>query len=162
MSVPIALVPSIVLSSSSARVSAPRASISPPFSLYPSSSPSSSSSSSSSSSCSLSHSNTIRTSRHPFAEPPSYLPRATHSPKHDSCGLTPPSNARTRAPFRPRSAAKGTSSYQLRQFAEATLGSGSLRKAVQLPEGEDLNEWLAVNGGCILFHLATGTLSDFY
>jgi MOB kinase activator 1 len=34
----------------------------------------------------------------------------------------------------------------LRQFAEATLGSGSLRKAVKLPEGEDLNEWLAVNG----------------
>jgi len=33
----------------------------------------------------------------------------------------------------------------LRQFAEATLGSGSLRKAVRLPEGEDLNEWLAVN-----------------
>ncbi|XBQ84833.1 Mitotic exit network component [Aspergillus fumigatus] len=54
-------------------------------------------------------------------------------------------NARTRAPFKPRSAAKGTSSYQLRQFAEATLGSGSLRKAVKLPEGEDLNEWLAVN-----------------
>jgi MOB kinase activator 1 len=26
------------------------------------------------------------------------------------------------------------------------LGSGSLRKAVKLPEGEDLNEWLAVNG----------------
>lgn len=159
MSVPIAPVPSTVLSSSSARVSAPRASISPLFSLYPSSSPSSSSSSSS---CFLSHSNTIRASRHPFAEPPSYLPRATRSPKHDSCGLTPPSNARTRAPFRPRSAAKGTSSYQLRQFAEATLGSGSLRKAVQLPEGEDLNEWLAVNGGYIQFHLATGTLSDFY
>lgn len=54
-------------------------------------------------------------------------------------------NARTRGPFRPRNANKGTSSYQLRQFAEATLGSGSLRKAVKLPEGEDLNEWLAVN-----------------
>lgn len=65
--------------------------------------------------------------------------------KQGSYGLTPPSNARTRAPFKPRSAAKGTSSYQLRQFAEATLGSGSLRKAVMLPEGEDLNEWLAVN-----------------
>lgn len=25
------------------------------------------------------------------------------------------------------------------------MGSGSLRKAVRLPEGEDLNEWLAVN-----------------
>lgn len=55
-------------------------------------------------------------------------------------------NARAKAgPFKPRSATKGTSSYQLRQFAEATLGSGSLRKAVKLPDGEDLNEWLAVN-----------------
>ena len=56
------------------------------------------------------------------------------------------SNARTRGSFKPRNANKGTSSYQLRQFAEATLGSGSLRKAVKLPEGEDLSEWLAVNG----------------
>lgn len=57
-----------------------------------------------------------------------------------------PSNARSRNQFKPTRANKGTTSYQLRQFAEATLGSGSLRKAVQLPEGEDLNEWLAVNG----------------
>lgn len=56
------------------------------------------------------------------------------------------SNARTRGQFKPRNASKGNSSYQLRQFAEATLGSGSLRKAVKLPEGEDLSEWLAVNG----------------
>ena len=57
-------------------------------------------------------------------------------------------NNRARGPFRPsqRSAGKGTPSWQLRQFAEATLGSGSLRKAVKLPEGEDENEWLAVNG----------------
>lgn len=55
-------------------------------------------------------------------------------------------NARTRGQFKPRNTNKGTSSYQLRQFAEATLGSGSLRKAVKLPDGEDLNEWLAVNG----------------
>lgn len=54
-------------------------------------------------------------------------------------------NAKSRGPFKPRAANKGTTSYQLRQFAEATLGSGSLRKAVKLPEGEDLNEWLAVN-----------------
>jgi MOB kinase activator 1 len=62
----------------------------------------------------------------------------------------PSSNARTRGQFKPQRANKGTSSYQLRQFAEATLGSGSLRKAVKLPEGEDLNEWLAVNGGQLL------------
>lgn len=88
---------------------------------------------------------TTRTSHLPFLEPPSYLSPAVRALKQGCLGLTPPSNARTRAPFKPRSAAKGTSSYQLRQFAEATLGSGSLRKAVKLPEGEDLNEWLAVN-----------------
>jgi MOB kinase activator 1 len=60
---------------------------------------------------------------------------------------SPSSNARTRGQFKPQRANKGTTSYQLRQFAEATLGSGSLRKAVKLPEGEDLNEWLAVNSG---------------
>ena len=56
------------------------------------------------------------------------------------------SNARTRNQFKPRNTNKGSSSHQLRQFAEATLGSGSLRKAVKLPKDEDLNEWLAVNG----------------
>ncbi|GAB1191136.1 Maintenance of ploidy protein mob1 [Aspergillus pseudonomiae] len=81
----------------------------------------------------------------PLTQPPSYLSPIVRALTDETCGLTPPSNARTRAPFKPRSAAKGTSSYQLRQFAEATLGSGSLRKAVILPEGEDLNEWLAVN-----------------
>lgn len=37
----------------------------------------------------------------------------------------------------------------------ATLGSGDLRLAVTLPEGEDLNEWVAVNSkyGCILLFL---------
>ena len=65
---------------------------------------------------------------------------------HPGSPLETHSNARTRGPFKPRNATKGTSSYQLRQFAEATLGSGSLRKVVKLPEGEDINEWLAVNG----------------
>lgn len=55
------------------------------------------------------------------------------------------SNQRTRNQFKPRNATKGTTSYQLRQYAEATLGGGSLRKIVKLPEGEDENEWLAVN-----------------
>jgi hypothetical protein len=57
------------------------------------------------------------------------------------------SNSRSRAPFKPNGkAGRGTSSWQLKQFAEATLGSGSLRKAVMLPEGEDKDEWMAVNG----------------
>ncbi|KAF1852148.1 uncharacterized protein K460DRAFT_325793 [Cucurbitaria berberidis CBS 394.84] len=55
------------------------------------------------------------------------------------------SNPRTRAPFKPQKTNRGTSSWQLKQYAEATLGSGSLRKAVKLPEGEDKDEWLAVN-----------------
>lgn len=57
-------------------------------------------------------------------------------------------NARTRAAFKPTQRPKGTNSWQLKQFAEATLGSGSLRKVVQLPEGEDKDEWIAVNGTC--------------
>lgn len=58
------------------------------------------------------------------------------------------SNARNRnqTAFQPQKRAKGTNSWQLKQFAEATLGSGSLKKVVQLPEGEDRDEWLAVNG----------------
>ncbi|KAF2865310.1 Mob1/phocein [Massariosphaeria phaeospora] len=55
------------------------------------------------------------------------------------------SNPRTRGPFKPQKSNRGTSSWQLKQYAEATLGSGSLRKAVKLPEGEDKDEWLAVN-----------------
>ena len=55
-------------------------------------------------------------------------------------------NQRTRNQFRTRAPGKGgATSYQLRQYAEATLGGGSLRKVVKLPEGEDENEWLAVN-----------------
>ena len=33
----------------------------------------------------------------------------------------------------------------LLQHVAATLGSGNLKLAVQLPEGEDMNEWIAVN-----------------
>jgi MOB kinase activator 1 len=61
------------------------------------------------------------------------------------------SNPRTRAPFKPQKSGRGTSSWQLKQYAEATLGSGSLRKAVKLPEGEDKDEWLAVNGAKLLW-----------
>lgn len=55
------------------------------------------------------------------------------------------SNQKTRNQFRPRAGKGGVNSYQLRQYAEVTLGGGSLRKVVKLPEGEDENEWLAVN-----------------
>jgi len=32
---------------------------------------------------------------------------------------------------------------------KATLGAGNLQEAVLLPEGEDKNEWLAVNTVCV-------------
>ena len=35
--------------------------------------------------------------------------------------------------------------FDVPQHAAATLGSGNLKLAVQLPDGEDLNEWIAVN-----------------
>ncbi|KAF2724026.1 hypothetical protein K431DRAFT_282292 [Polychaeton citri CBS 116435] len=53
--------------------------------------------------------------------------------------------ARNRTAFQPQKRSKGQSSWQLKQFAEATLGNGSLKKVVQLPEGEDRDEWLAIN-----------------
>lgn len=54
--------------------------------------------------------------------------------------------------FKPKkNISEGTKQYQLKQYAEATLGSGNLRLAVKLPEGEDLNEWLAVNSACLHF-----------
>lgn len=68
-------------------------------------------------------------------------PKAVYTPYSH---VAPYSNQR-RNQFRPRNANKGSTSYQLRQYAEATLGGGSLRKIVKLPEGEDENEWLAVN-----------------
>lgn len=47
--------------------------------------------------------------------------------------------------FRPKKSDAGTKLGQLKQYAQATLGTGSLRQAVLLPEGEDEDEWLAVN-----------------
>jgi len=39
----------------------------------------------------------------------------------------------------------GTKRFELHKYAQATLGTGNLHEAVTLPEGEDQNEWLAVN-----------------
>merc|ERR1711916_165241 len=48
--------------------------------------------------------------------------------------------------FRPKKGfGAGTKLNDLHKYAKATLGSGNLREAVILPEGEDVNEWLAVN-----------------
>lgn len=40
---------------------------------------------------------------------------------------------------------KGQPGYGLKQLAQMTLGSGNMNLAVELPVGEDLSEWLAVN-----------------
>lgn len=40
---------------------------------------------------------------------------------------------------------EGSHQYDMLKHAAATLGSGNLKLAVQLPEGEDANEWIAVN-----------------
>jgi len=66
--------------------------------------------------------------------------------------------------FKPRKdVPEGTKQYQLRKYAEATLGSGNLRQAVVLPEGEDLNEWLAVHAVDFFNHLNMlyGTVTEF-
>ena len=66
--------------------------------------------------------------------------------------------------FRPRHGHRpGTRRFALHQSAERTLGSGNLRLAVALPEGEDLNEWLAMKTVDLFneVHLVHGMLSDF-
>ncbi|ATY64042.1 Mob1 phocein family [Cordyceps militaris] len=68
------------------------------------------------------------------------------------------SNQRAKNQFRPRVGKGGATSYQLRQYAEVTLGGGSLRKVVKLPEGEDENEWLAVNSK----KMSRSVVVDFY
>lgn len=48
--------------------------------------------------------------------------------------------------FRPRKTIPvGSKGATLKRHIEATLGTGNMLQAVALPEGEDLNEWLAVN-----------------
>lgn len=40
---------------------------------------------------------------------------------------------------------KGTRRYALHKQAKKTMGLGNPKIAVKLPEGEDVNEWLAAN-----------------
>ncbi|XP_057207646.1 MOB kinase activator 1A isoform X1 [Triplophysa rosa] len=54
--------------------------------------------------------------------------------------------SRSSKTFKPKkNIPEGSHQYELLKHAEATLGSGNLRAAVMLPDGEDLNEWIAVN-----------------
>uniref|UniRef100_A0A8D2CU31 MOB kinase activator 1B n=1 Tax=Sciurus vulgaris TaxID=55149 RepID=A0A8D2CU31_SCIVU len=58
---------------------------------------------------------------------------------------------------------EGSHQYELLKHAEATLGSGNLRMAVMLPEGEDLNEWVAVNTVDFFnqINMLYGTITNF-
>ena len=53
---------------------------------------------------------------------------------------------------------KSDAVYDLHKNAKATLGSGDLSLAVKLPEGEDINEWLAVNSFSFFYYFAV----DFF
>jgi MOB kinase activator 1 len=67
--------------------------------------------------------------------------------------------------FRPLKAHahKGEKMSQYAKRTLATLGSGSMRQAVQLPPGEDVNEWIAVNTVDFFneINLLYGTVSEF-
>eukprot|EP00032_Breviata_anathema_P000939 JZ551029.1.p1 GENE.JZ551029.1~~JZ551029.1.p1 ORF type:complete len:210 (+),score=65.41 JZ551029.1:96-725(+) len=58
---------------------------------------------------------------------------------------------------------EGTKRFELHKHSKATLGSGDLRAAVKLPDGEKLNDWLAVH--CVDFYnqvnLLFGSIADF-
>eukprot|EP00127_Corallochytrium_limacisporum_P007103 Clim_evm22s242 gene=Clim_evmTU22s242 len=58
---------------------------------------------------------------------------------------------------------EGSRQHQLKKYAEATLGSGNLRLAVKLPEGEDVNEWVAVNTVDFFnqINMLYGTITEF-
>ncbi len=73
-------------------------------------------------------------------------------------------DAKNQKSFKPiKTIEKGNRGYGLKQIAQMTLGSGNMSLAVELPSGEDLNEWLAVN--TIEFYneisLIYGTLMEF-
>lgn len=75
----------------------------------------------------------------------SYL-SVLHYPTVNSTFLDFLSGSRSSKTFKPKkNIPEGTHQYDLMKHAAATLGSGNLRLAVMLPEGEDLNEWVAVN-----------------
>lgn len=80
----------------------------------------------------------------------SHMSVDTVLPVHTHCWpaprLFPCSGSRSSKTFKPKkNIPEGSHQYELLKHAEATLGSGNLRQAVMLPEGEDLNEWIAVN-----------------
>ncbi|XP_047300850.1 MOB kinase activator 1A isoform X1 [Homo sapiens] len=75
-----------------------------------------------------------------------------------------PRSSRSSKTFKPKkNIPEGSHQYELLKHAEATLGSGNLRQAVMLPEGEDLNEWIAVNTVDFFnqINMLYGTITEF-
>ncbi|KAJ8318552.1 hypothetical protein KUTeg_003643 [Tegillarca granosa] len=74
------------------------------------------------------------------------------------------SGSRNNKTFKPKkNIPEGTHQYDLMKHAAVTLGSGNLRLAVMLPEGEDLNEWVAVNTVDFFnqINMLYGTITEF-
>ncbi|EAR84302.1 Mps one binder kinase activator-like protein (macronuclear) [Tetrahymena thermophila SB210] len=65
--------------------------------------------------------------------------------------------------YKPKQIEKGSRGWGLKHIAQMTLGSGNMSLAVELPQGEEKNEWLAVN--TIEFYneisILYGTLMEF-
>uniref|UniRef100_A0A8C1AJ33 MOB kinase activator 1Bb n=1 Tax=Cyprinus carpio carpio TaxID=630221 RepID=A0A8C1AJ33_CYPCA len=79
------------------------------------------------------------------------------------CSISSSGN-RSSKTFKPKkNIPEGSHQYELLKHAEATLGSGNLRMAVVLPDGEDLNEWVAVNTVDFFnqINMLYGTITDF-
>jgi len=71
---------------------------------------------------------------------------------------------KTSKTFKPqRHVPEDSTQHKLQQCIAKTLGSGNLRQAVQLPEGEDINEWIAVNTVDFFnqINMLYGTLTEF-
>jgi len=72
--------------------------------------------------------------------------------------------SRSSKTFKPKkNIPEGSHQHDLMKHAAATLGSGNLRLAVQLPEGEDMDEWIAVNTVDFFnqINMLYGTITEF-
>ncbi|KAM6191403.1 MOB kinase activator 1A isoform 1-T1 [Sarcoramphus papa] len=110
--------------------------------------------------------------RHPSAsinDPVWHLPAHGTISGWDGCERCSPvsrrrNGSRSSKTFKPKkNIPEGSHQYELLKHAEATLGSGNLRQAVMLPEGEDLNEWIAVNTVDFFnqINMLYGTITEF-
>lgn len=56
---------------------------------------------------------------------------------------------------------EGSHAHELLKYSSATLGSGNIKMAVQLPDGEDINEWIAVNSMSVCANGKINSLCSF-